>query len=128
MERAGKATAAVCADDVASFADPPVCKLPRQAYGSFVSCWVQDHKLIAGNARKIIMKLEKADTVRRWSLSKSQAQFFSFFRTLHCCQFDKWWRMAISNGVILPLGFVHLSDSIQFAIIAEEKREFVTQS
>lgn len=128
MERAGKATAAVCADDVASFADPPVCKLPRQAYGSFVSCWVQDHKLIAGNARKIIMKLEKADTVRRWSLSKSQAQFASASSE----PFITAVRQMVAHGDLkrrhLAFGLRALSDSIQFAIIGEEKREFVTQS
>lgn len=128
LERAGKATAAVCADDVSSYTDPPVCKLPRQAYGSFLSCWLQDYKLIAGNARKIIMKLEKADTIRRWSLSKSQAQFASASAE----PFVSAVRQMVAHGDLkrrhLAFGLRALSDSIQFAIIGEEKREFVSQT
>jgi hypothetical protein len=124
----GKAMARVCADDVASFTDPPVCKLPRQAYGSFVACWVQSSKLIVGSARKQIMKLEKADTLRRWSLSKSQAQFASAAAE----PFVAAMRQMVANGDLkrrhLAFGLRAISDSIHFAIIGDEKREFVART
>ena len=103
-------------------------KLPRQAYGAFVSCWFQDHKLIAGNARKVIMKLEKADTLRRWSLSKSQAQFASASAE----PFVSAVRQMVAQGDLkrrhLAFALRALSDCVQFAVIGEEKREFVSQT